>query len=286
LQVIDDYVARYNKAVTAADGRAWRDLLGDPMAATADARLRIEHGRPPERRTIALVNPVLFVPRLDAFPKWFVVAAMERVGRHGKPHQTLLIFTRSAPGAAWRLANMTVTTAKLPKIATDGQGYAVAVAPDESSGRLAVALGDVPDAHAAYLTNTTAGTFGAGPHTSGWRADRTVWARRLRAAGWTDTVAFGQTRYPLVALRTKDGGLLAWYAISRVESLVAARRSAPDPDAVSPDIRGYLGKPVGGARTEVRAAWLLLPLTYVPTTGRPSVLGQTTDLTSATTIHH
>jgi hypothetical protein len=294
-------VARYNKAVAGGDGRAWRALLADPMAAMADARLRIGHGRPPERRSIALVNPVLFVPRLDAFPKWFVVAAMERVGPHGKPHQVLMIFTRSAADAAWLLANKTITSAKLPKIATDGQGYAVAASADRPPGRLAVPLGGLATAHAAYLTKGAAGTFADGPFTSGWRTEWAAWTRRLRGGGWRDAVTFGQTRYPTAALRTKDGGILAWYAVSRVDSLVAGDRAsrlgrsnkpgrpdgdAPDPGAISPDIRGYLGKPLGGSRTEVRAAWLLLPLTYVPATGRPGVLGQTTGLTSAATIEH
>jgi hypothetical protein len=289
LQVIDDYVARYNKAVAKADGRAWRGLLGDPMAATAAARLRIGHGRPPGRRPITLVNPVLFVPKLDAFPKWFVVAAMQRLGGRGRPHQVLLMFSRSGPAAGWRLANLTVTGVKLPKIATDGQGYAIAVAPDgpaASGARLAVALGDLAGAHAAYLTNATARTFADGPYTTGWRAERTALARRLRGGGWLDNATFGQTRYAPAALRTKDGGVLAWYAISRVESLVAADGHAPDPGTVSADIRDYLAKPLRGSRTEVRAAWLLLPLTYVPARGRPAVLGLTTALTSAAAIEH
>jgi hypothetical protein len=290
LRVIDDYVARHNKAVAAADGRAWRDLLADPMATIADARLRIGHGRPPDRLAIALVNPVLFVPKLDAFPKWFMVAAMERVGPHGKPHQTLMIFTQSEPEAAWRLANKTITSAKLPKIATDGQGYAVAVSAEQPQGRLTVALGDLATAHVAYFTNGTAGTFADGPYTSGWRVERAAWARRLRGGGWRDTVTFGQTRYPPAALRTKDGGILAWYAVSRLDSLFpdrASRRRRSQPDAVPADLRGYLGRPPGGSHTEVRAAWLLLPLTYVPPAGgRPAVLGQTTGLTSAATIEH
>src|SRR5262245_22470674 len=169
LQVIDDYVAGYNKAVAKADGRAWRGLLGDPMAATADARLLIGHGRPPERRPITIVNPVLFVPKLDAFPKWFVVAAMQRLGRRGKPHQVLLMFSRAGPEAGWRLANLTVTGAKLPKIATDGQGYAIAVTPDGPAApgtRPVVALGDLAGAHATYLTNAGARTFADGPYTT------------------------------------------------------------------------------------------------------------------------
>jgi voltage-gated potassium channel Kch len=304
LRVIDAYVARYNKAVAAADGRAWHGLLADPMATVAGARLRIRHGRPPDRFAITLVNPVLFVPRLDAFPKWFMVAAMERVGTHGKPHQALMIFTRSGPEAAWRLANKTITSATLPKIATDGQGYAVAVSAEQSPDRLAVPLGDLATAHAAYLTNVTTnvttginnrgttgtgnttGTFAAGPYTSEWRKEQAAWARRLRGGGWRDAVSFGQTRYLSAALRTKDGGVLAWYAVSRLDSLFSARASRR-PDALPADVRGYLGRPPGGPRTEVRAAWLLLPLTYVPPAGgRPAVLGQTTGLTSAATIEH
>jgi voltage-gated potassium channel Kch len=286
LRVIDDYVARYNKAVAAADGRAWRGLLADPLATVADARLRIGHGRPPDRLAITLVNPVLFVPRLDAFPKWFMVAAMERAGPHGKPRQALMIFTRSGPETAWRLANKTITSARLPKIATDGQGYAVAVSAEQSPERLAVPVGDLATAHAAYLTNGTTGTFADGPYTSAWRKERAAWARRLRGGGWRDTVTFGQTRYPLAALRTKDGGILAWYAVSRLDSLFPDRASRR-PESISADVRGYLGKPPGGSRTEVRAAWLLLPLTYVPPAGgRPAVLGLTTGLTSAATIEH
>jgi hypothetical protein len=291
LRVIDDYVARHNKAVGAGDGRAWRGLLADPMATMAEARLRIGGGRPPDRLAITLVNPVLFVPKLDAFPKWFLVAAMERVGAHGKPHQALMIFTRSGPEAPWLLSNKTITSAKLPKIATDGQGYAIAVAAEQRQpARLAVPLGDLATAHAAYLTSGT-GPFAAGQYTSEWRTERTAWARRPRAGGWRDTVTFGQTRYPTAALRTKDGGILAWYAVSRLDTLFPGRTGRPPrPDAIPGDIRDYLGGPPKGARTEVRVAWLLLPLTYVPPAGagdgRAAVLGQTTGLTSAAAIRH
>lgn len=285
LQVLDEYVAKFNKAATGADGRGWRSLLGEPLSATAAARLRIGHGRPPESTTIALVNPVLFVPRLDAYPKWFVAAAMERRGRTGRPHQVLLMFTRSGPEAPWLLANRTVTAERLPKIATDGQGYAIAVSPG-TPGRLAVDLNDLPGAHAAYLSTGAGGPFAPGPYTSAWRAGQSATSRRLRHGGWADTAAFAQSRYPVAALRTKDGGVLAWYALSRVDSLVPAGQAAPDPGAVAAEIRGFLGRPLSGTRTEVRAAWLLLPLTYVPPGGRVAVLGLTTDLTSADTIQH
>jgi hypothetical protein len=285
LQVLDEYVAKFNKAATGADGRSWQALLGEPLSATAGARLRIGHGRPPERRAIALVNPVLFVPRLDGYPKWFVAAAMERRGRTGRPHQALLMFTRSGPDAPWLLANRTITAQKLPKIATDGQGYAIAVTA-ATPGRLAVNLNDLAATHAAYLTSGSGSTFAAGPYTSAWRDGQSATSKRLRDGGWLDTAAFAQTRYPLAALRTKDGGVLAWYALSRVDSLVSASHAAPDPGAVSREVRDYLGKPPRGARTEVRAAWLLLPLAYVPPGGQVSVLGLTTDLTSADTIQH
>jgi hypothetical protein len=286
LRVIDEYVAKHNRAVTDTDGRAWRGLLGEPLAATAGALLRIGAGDPPERETITLVNPVLLVPRLDAYPRWFVAAAMERRGRRGTPRPALMMFTRSGPDAAWRLANKTtITGQKLPKIATDGQGYALTV-PAETSARLAVGLNDLAAAHGAYLTGGDDRGFAAGPYTSGWRAQQAETSRRLRAGGWRDTGRFSRTRYPVAALRTKDGGVLAWYAISRVDTLVAADGGAPDPRAVPSDVRGYLDRPVTGGRTEVRAAWLLLPLTYVPPTGQASVLGMTSGLTSATVIEH
>jgi hypothetical protein len=285
LRVIDEYVAGHNKAVTDTDGRAWRGLLGEPLAATAGARLRIGDGDPPERETITLVNPVLLVPRLEAYPKWFVAAAMERRGRRGEPRPALLMFTQAGPDAPWRLANKTITGHKLPKIATDGQGYAVTV-PAETSAGLAVGLNDLAADHAAYLAGGDDRRFAAGPYTSGWRASRAASSRRLRAGGWRDTGTFSQTRYPVAALRTKDGGALAWYAISRVDTLIPAGGGAPDPRAVPPEVRGYLGRPVTGARTEVRAAWLLLPVAYVPRAGQASVLGLTADLTSATVIEH
>ena len=285
LQVLDEYVAGHNKAVTGTDGRAWRGLFGEPLAETAGARLRIEHGKPPERDPITLVNPVLFVPRLETYPKWFVAAAMERSGRRSKARQTLLMFTRADPDAPWRLANKTIADQRLPKIATDGQGYAVTV-PAETSKGLAVGLNDLAGSHAAYLAGGNDRRFAAGPYTSALRADRAEWSRRVRAGGWRDAAAFSRTRYPVAALRTKDGGVLAWYAISRLDTLVAAGRTAPDPRAVPPDVRGYLDKPISGSRTEVRAAWLLLPLSYVPPAGQVSVLGLTTDLASAATIEH
>jgi hypothetical protein len=298
LQVLDEYLTRHNRAITGTDGRAWRRLLGEPLVATADARLRINDGKPPERGTITVVNPVLFVPRLDGYPKWFVVAAMEREGERGKPRQVLLMFTRSGADATWQLANETAVSGKLPAIATDRQGYAVAIPAETgeaggtaqtagSSGRPAMGLDDVPAAHAHYLAGGDERGFIAGPYTSGWRDDRAAWTRRLRDHGWADTSSFTRTRYPPAALRTKDGGLLVWYAMSRVETLFSAKSgSAPEPGAVPPDIRGYLGKPPRGDRTEVRGAWLLLPLAYVPPSGDVSVLGMTTDLTSAAAIHH
>jgi hypothetical protein len=270
-QVLDAYARAYNGA---RDARAWRDRTTGPLAAMTEGELRDNGGRPPRRRPISLANPVMYVPRSAVFPKWFVVAALERRGRAERP--VVLMFTQAGADAAggWRLADRLYLTAGLPKIATDAQGYAVPVDPRATG--LAMAPAALPAAQAGFLDHGDQQQIVPGDLAGRWRAAQGRQAKDLRAHRVSVTARPAPTSYPVSALRTGDGGALVWSALVRTVTYAATGRTTRA--TVPADVRGHLR---GATGRTVTATWLWRTVTYVPVRGRARVLIQSIDLTSA-----
>ena len=81
-------------------------------------------------------HPVFYVPALAGYPQWFMVAVPRRTevgGRLGAAVSTLMVFSRTTKSVSWTLSGSAVLDRPLPAIARDRDGYAVNVAPADSS---------------------------------------------------------------------------------------------------------------------------------------------------------
>ncbi|GAA4637320.1 hypothetical protein GCM10023196_090650 [Actinoallomurus vinaceus] len=271
-QVLDAYVRRYNKAVTAGDTTAWRALGADAIDATAEAALRRGGGRPPRLGAISLRNPVMYVPRLRGLPRWFAVSALERRGRAERP--IFAVFAEETARSGWRLASQVYFTGRPPRIATDAQGYAEAV--DPGSAASATAPAALPAAHAAYLDRGDEHALHAGAADREWRQAEARQEKQLRAHGVIVSGRSAPTGYPIYALRTTDGGAIVTYSLRRTTTYTAA--GSGDVTAVPADVRAYLH---GRTGHRVTATWVWRAVAYLPVRGAASVLIEDLDLASA-----
>jgi hypothetical protein len=273
VQVLADYVKRYNEAVGSGDSAAWRGLASDALGAAASAQIKIGGGRPPKLPTISLTNPVFYVPRLTGSKAWFAVAALEHDGSARNP--VFLLFTRSGATAPWRAATRLYFRGNPPRIATDAQGYAITVNPKTQTNPFTTPSG-LPAEQANYLEFGDTRSIAAGRFTSDWRKSERQAEATMRSHGISAADRFAASEYPVYALRTTDGGALVFYALERTETLVLTGGTGTS--ALPTDIRAYLGGRSGG---QIIATWMWRTVAYLPTQGQASVIFQSMDLTSA-----
>ncbi|GAA0337314.1 hypothetical protein NE235_32860 [Actinoallomurus spadix] len=271
-KVLADYVRHWNRAVTAGDARAWREVGTDAFGATAEAALRLGGGRPPRTSVISLHNPVMYVPRLRGLPRWFAVSALEREGGTERP--LFAVFVRKSATSAWRLSSRVYFHGEPPGIATDEQGYAVAVDPGTSTPTTTPAA--LPAAHAAYLDRGNDDAIVPGATARTWRTAEAGQERQLRAHGVTVAGRSSPTGYPVYPLRTSDGGAIVSYSLRRTTTYTATGHG--DVAALPSDVRTYLH---GRTGHRVTATWVWRAVAYLPVRGRATVLIEAFDLASA-----
>jgi hypothetical protein len=148
-------------------------------------------------------------------PRWFVVQVGNAFSSAPKKVTSTeyLLFTQSAPGAAWQNAvePYILSGASAPRIALGADGLATAVSPGATG--VAVAPGQLPSATAASLDGTGAGQAAiANPGNLADLTDQQAWQGKLPGGKVTDTHApasgaDGQE----FAVATTDGGALVFY---------------------------------------------------------------------------
>jgi hypothetical protein len=217
---------------------------------------------------------VLYVPRLRGLPRWFAVSALEHTGGAERP--LFAVFVQKSAASAWRLSSRVYFHGEPPKIATDEQGYAVAVDPDTST--LATTPAALPAAHAAYLDRGNDDAIRPGDTARSWRTAEAGQEKRLRGHGVTVTGRSSPTGYPVYALRTTDGGAIVTYSLRRTTTYTAT--GSGDVAVLPADVRAYLH---GRTGHRVTATWVWRAVAYLPVRGRATVLIEAFDLASAQT---
>jgi hypothetical protein len=163
-------------------------------------------------------RPVFYVPALASYPQWFMVAVPRRTevgGRLGAAVSTLMVFSRTEKSVSWTLSGSAVLDRPLPAIARDRDGYAVNVAPTDSSLLLRP---DVVGATQAAVVDDgpaspAAAVVGGGPQTTGLyaaqAAQRTAEEARVLQYQWLlQGAPFRQ-----FGLRLADGAALVLYGM-------------------------------------------------------------------------
>ncbi|MER7541395.1 hypothetical protein ABTW95_00135 [Spirillospora sp. NPDC127506] len=255
LDVLKDWTARHNEAITSGDERQWREAVTGALEAPVGARVHT-YGKLPKTAEISLANPVFYVPRLDGFPKWFGVAALERSA--GGEQQILGVFVKAKKGDGWRAAHWLTFQGQPPQLAYDEEGYAVP-APDRG----------LPAAHAKYLASGDESAVVPDAYSRN--------ARAKKIGDWTsEPGGFTPGPGPSYALRTKDGGSLVWYGLKQEQTLTGGAD-----DTLPAEVRDYLDKNDDKPGKTLRTSWQWLAIGYAPPSGKARVLGESVSLTAA-----
>jgi hypothetical protein len=199
---------------------------------------------------------VFYVPRLDGFPKWFGIAALERSG--GNDQQVLGVFVQSEKKDDWRAAHWLTFQGQPPQLAYDAQGYAIP-APDRG----------LPAAHAKYLASGDESAVVPDAYSRN--------ARTKKIGDWTsEPGTFTPGPGSSHALRTKDGGSLVWYGLKQEQTLTDGEE-----DALPAEVRDYLTENDDKPGKTLRTTWQWLAIGYAPVSGKARVLGESVSLTAA-----
>jgi hypothetical protein len=232
------------------------DITGTSSSASSgayDSSLLISLSYAPE----SYGPPVFYRPEAAGYPRFFVAGVTQTAkgstpGRHPTTliggatvpadGTALMLFEQASAGASWLLASTSDLAAgeALPKLAQDSAGAIPVVTPSaaallaqpDSVGALQAAVVDDGPASAA------ARAVAAGPLTTGLYAGARDHADGLRApAGDVYQRELEGSPLPEFALRTADGGALAFYAMSLDETVaVPGEIDKADPVRSGPPI--------------------------------------------------
>ncbi|MFI6733982.1 hypothetical protein ACIBI9_13710 [Nonomuraea sp. NPDC050451] len=159
--------------------------------------------------------PTLYVPKFPAGERapWFSALAT----RNGSP--TLLTFAKSD---RWRLSSAAqlLSGQKTPEVELDADGYATTVAPDDKTVTISPQFMGPVHASVAETgsAGVTAGLLAAGPYTTDVAEQIASLREKAKNDGFSYDSIFSADNYPVYALRTKGGGALIQYSLSRTTS--------------------------------------------------------------------
>ena len=171
--------------------RILRRFLAAPLATAGEAVRRVWAASPRPDPLPGGVAAHFAIPRLRGHPRWFAAGAVTP-GATGN----VVIFVQRRPGTAWQAHRLVGLVRPMPELYRDAQGYAVSADPGRLARRQAAALTQGADDALAHQV-----------HGELHRGARLFTDHHWRAVA---AAAPGGATY---ALRTADGGLVAWYVV-------------------------------------------------------------------------
>lgn len=243
-----------------------------------DLRLAVEHTRDAEARltTVAFLStgsrppgrewgpPTVYVPRFPAGERapWFSVLAT----RDGYP--TILTFAKAGD---WRLS----AAARLlpgrppPQVELDAEGYATAIAPADKS--VTISPQYMGPLHATVAEaggeGVAAGLIAAGPHTTDVAEQIDSDREKAKKNGFSYDSIFSANDYPVYGLRTRDGGAVIQYSLSRTTT-TTTKTAEDDYIPVPISARWAIAAPV--VRRSLRMIEVQQYVTAVPPASAPA----------------
>lgn len=218
---LDGFLAAYNRAEQSSDASLLDPVATGPYAETKKAGLRagraLAPAGPPEPEPLRLTDPQFAIPEHGRF--FLVHTDSNRdAGTDRADSRVVLVFTRADPADPWRVAYVSVIErSDLPVFRLTPAGWAEPVAPDARD--VSVPPTELSRRYARLLTDGTLDGFAPGNATTG---RRTVRARDAEQPGLTarfEDRPAEDGAYAAVALRTENGGALAFFASRHVDRL-------------------------------------------------------------------
>ncbi|MGW0419180.1 hypothetical protein [Streptomyces sp. NPDC003015] len=231
-KALQQFTNAYNAADKAYDSSLDAAHVTGALGAIDAARLKAGKANSPSGNAshtpLKLSDVTYTIPKKAGWPRWFVADA---AGNKGGTARWLLVFTRDGLNEPFQVAYLTlVAEGKVPEFKKDADGWAEAV-PANSTG-LATEPGDLSKDYTSYLKNGGGDVFADGTHTSVWRADRAKDAIRPGLATQYIDAPLANDAYAPLALRTKDGGALVFFATHHyVKETAHSGTSVPSPGA-------------------------------------------------------
>lgn len=232
-KVLADFAASNNAATKAYDPAGITKVEAGPLGEVDAAGVRARHTNHPAGNPS--FTPLVFsrtrfvIPRQRGWPKFFV--ADTEANRSGPGSRWLLVFRRFGADLPWKADYLAVVgTDQQPVFATDKDGYAQAL--PLAGTDLLVQPGQLSAAYTTYLQRGKGTPFAPGASTTQLRATRHQNARTPNSVTQYADLPAGTGDFDPVALRTKDGGALVFFA-SRHQSRSTYRtgyRLSLDPD--------------------------------------------------------
>ncbi|MFE6284230.1 hypothetical protein [Streptomyces sp. NPDC057877] len=220
-KALRQFTAAYNDADEAYDSTLDADYVTGPLADIDKARLTAGRannpGGNPSHTPLELTDAKFTIPKKAGWPRWFLADAR---GNKGGTARWLLVFVRDSLDEPWQASYLTlVAPGKVPEFKTDRDGWAEPV-PVGSAG-LAVRPADLSKEYTSYLGDG-GDTFEPGTHTTAWRELREKNATKPGLATQYIDEPLANGDYAPLALRTKDGGALVFFATRHFERQTAA----------------------------------------------------------------
>ncbi|WP_381799199.1 hypothetical protein [Streptomyces niveus] len=241
-QALADFTEAYNKADKAYDPGLDAGRVTGALGAINQAGLKARSITNPQgndrHQPLELTDAKFLIPKKAGWPRWFVADTDSNRDKDDGPgdNRWVLVFMRNGADQLWEVAYLAILTPdEIPEFKTDKDGHVEPVPAD--GGSPAVAPGDMSTEYASYLKSGEPAHFAPGPHTDEWRNIR---EKNAKLPGLTiqyidqplDTGDFA----PL-ALATKDGGALVFFAIRYFDRQTAARGYTPK---VSADVKALM----------------------------------------------
>lgn len=274
-KALQQFTTAYNKADEAYDSSLDADHTTGALADIDKARLTAGRANNPDgnpsHTPLKLTDAKFTIPKKAGWPRWFVADA---AGNKGGEARWLLVFTRSGLDETWEVAYLTLVAPNdVPEFKTDGDGWAEAVPANATD--VAVPPGELSQGYATYLKDG-GDAFAVGPHTSAWRALRKKKSERPGLATQYIDEPMTNGDYQPLALRTKDGGALVFFATRHFEKQTAAAGAAvPTPN------KDVLALTTGEIRQSLTMQFVSNEVALDPAKGEVEILGRIQGLTAA-----
>ncbi|MFJ8127340.1 hypothetical protein [Streptomyces hydrogenans] len=235
------FVTAFNRADKANDPTLDAAQVTGPLGAINQAGLKsksvTQPGGNPKHQPLELRDARFLVPAKAGWPRWFVADA-DASRDDGTPqagNRWLVAFLKNGPDQPWKAAHLAIVAPDaMPEFAEE-RGDEVPLA--AASKATAIAPEELSERYADYLKDGGTGPFAAGAHTSQWREKRARTAQRPGlATQWIDRPADTGDFAPL-ALATKDGGALVFFASRHYERQTTAKGYRPK---VGPELKALM----------------------------------------------
>lgn len=233
-KAVKAYTTAFNKANRDLDPALNKHVETGPLAAIDQAGLKargkVTPGGNPNHQPLELTDVRYTIPKQAGWPKFFLADA----DSNRDDNRWLLVFTKSGLKQKWKAAYLSVLTEEeMPEFAKDKDGFAEPV-PDGDKSGLLVAPDQLSRTYAEFLEVSGGGAgdakaqnspFAPGPATSQMRRQRETQLRT--PTYWTqyDDQPAAAPQYPAIALRTADGGALAFFATHHTQRRTVAQGS-------------------------------------------------------------